>query len=158
MMRWTALRRVVVATTRPQEQARRWMGSDMPKPQSSQAELWEGHPKTKEGWETTTYLTYAASAILLTLAVGFSPETSIKVWASNEAQARLDLKDKKGDDFELEFGKHYGADNVKYDFTSLAAENPFNEEDDDEDEEGDEDDDDEEEEEVEVMEIMTEDE
>lgn len=45
---------------------------------SMEAELWQGHPKEPEGWETTIYLTYAASAILLTFALGFAPDTSIK--------------------------------------------------------------------------------
>lgn len=120
----------------------------MPKPQSSEAKLWQGHPTENQGWETTTYITYAVSTVLLTLAIGFTPETSIKVWASNEARARLDIKDRMGDgeEFVLEFGKHYGLPDEKYDFTSLKAENPFDEEDDDdeEDEEGDDDDDEEE--------------
>lgn len=121
----------------------------MPKPQSSEAQLWQGHPTHKEGWETTTYVTYAVSTVLLVLAIGFTPETSIKVWASNEAQARLDIKDKLGDgeEFTLEFGKHYGLPYVKYDFTSIAAENPFDEEDDEDDEEEEDEDDEEEDEE-----------
>lgn len=43
-----------------------------------EAELWQGHPKEPEGWETTIYLTYGATAVLLTMALGFAPDTSIK--------------------------------------------------------------------------------
>lgn len=60
---------------------RRWFGADhhgQPVPQSMQAELWEGHPKGEEGWETITNITYAVSAIMLVIAFGFSPETSIQ--------------------------------------------------------------------------------
>lgn len=53
------------------------MGGGQPISRSMEAELWQGHPKEPEGWETTVYLTYAASAILLTL-VGLAPDTSIK--------------------------------------------------------------------------------
>ena len=42
-----------------------------------EAELWQGHPKEPEGWETTIYLTYAASAVIFTF-VGLAPDTSIK--------------------------------------------------------------------------------
>jgi len=56
---------------------RRFMGGGQPISRSMEAELWQGHPKEPEGWETTVYLTYAASAILLTL-VGLAPDTSIK--------------------------------------------------------------------------------
>jgi hypothetical protein len=45
---------------------------------SMEAELWQGHPKEPEGWETTIYLTYGATAVLLTMALGFAPDTSIK--------------------------------------------------------------------------------
>ncbi len=43
-----------------------------------EAELWQGHPKEPEGWETTIYLTYGATVVLLTMALGFAPDTSIK--------------------------------------------------------------------------------
>lgn len=56
---------------------RRFMGGGQPISRSMEAELWQGHPKEPEGWETTVYLTYAASAVLLTL-VGLAPDTSIK--------------------------------------------------------------------------------
>ena len=52
-------------------------GGGQPVSQSMEAELWQGHPKEKEGWETTIYVTYAASAVLLTLALGFAPDTTI---------------------------------------------------------------------------------
>lgn len=45
---------------------------------SMEAELWQGHPKEPEGWETTIYLTYGATVVLLTMALGFAPDTSIK--------------------------------------------------------------------------------
>ena len=58
---------------------RRFMGGGgQPISRSMEAELWQGHPKEPEGWETTIYLTYAASAVLLTFALGFAPDTSIK--------------------------------------------------------------------------------
>lgn len=43
-----------------------------------EAELWQGHPKEPEGWETTIYLTYGATAVLLAMALGLAPDTSIK--------------------------------------------------------------------------------
>jgi hypothetical protein len=120
---------------------RRFMAA-MPKPQSMEAELWQGHPKHEEGWETTIYVTYGVTALLLGVTLFFSPETSIKTWASNEAQARLDLKG-----VELEFGKHYSDPDVKFDYDSFKPENPFNEEEDDDEEEEEEDDEEKEEEE-----------
>lgn len=57
---------------------RRFMGGGQPISRSMEAELWQGHPKEPEGWETTIYLTYAASAVILTFALGFAPDTSIK--------------------------------------------------------------------------------
>ena len=111
----------------------------MPKPQSMEAELWEGHPKHKEGWESTIYLTYGVATVLLTLTL-FAPETSIQTWASAEAQARLDQKD-------AQFGKHHSAPEIKYDFNSGMADNPLDEEDDDDDEEEEEEVDEDEEEE-----------
>jgi hypothetical protein len=59
---------------------RRFMGGGGGQPisRSMEAELWQGHPKEPEGWETTIYLTYAASAVILTFALGFAPDTSIK--------------------------------------------------------------------------------
>jgi hypothetical protein len=57
---------------------RRFMGGGQPISRSMEAELWQGHPKEPEGWETTIYMTYAASAVILTFALGFAPDTSIK--------------------------------------------------------------------------------
>lgn len=60
---------------------RRWFGADphgQPEPQSMKAELWEGHPKGEEGWERITQGTYIMAAILLGVAYGFAPETSIQ--------------------------------------------------------------------------------
>ena len=60
---------------------RRFMGGGgghQPVSRSMEAELWQGHPKEPEGWETTIYLTYGATAVLLAFALGFAPDTSIK--------------------------------------------------------------------------------
>ena len=57
---------------------RRSMGGGQPISRSMEAELFEGHPKEPEGWETTIYLTYGATVVLLTMALGFAPDTSIK--------------------------------------------------------------------------------
>ena len=57
---------------------RRSMGGGQPISRSMEAELFEGHPKEPEGWETTVYLTYGATVVLLTMALGFAPDTSIK--------------------------------------------------------------------------------
>jgi hypothetical protein len=59
---------------------RRFMGGGgghQPISQSMEAELFGGHPKT-EGWETATYITYALSTVLLVMACGFAPDTTIK--------------------------------------------------------------------------------
>ena len=52
-------------------------GGHQPISRSMEAELFGGHPK-EEGWETTTYITYAASAVLFLMATVFAPDTSIK--------------------------------------------------------------------------------
>ena len=72
------MRRLPSATARPTITPRRFMGGGQPVSRSMEAELWEGHPKEPEGWETTVYLTYGATAVLLTMALGFAPDTSIK--------------------------------------------------------------------------------
>ena len=54
------------------------MGGAQPESQSMQARLWEGHPTKPEGWENTLYATYAASAVVITLALGFAPDSSIQ--------------------------------------------------------------------------------
>lgn len=107
--------------------------------QSMEAELWQGHPKEPEGWETTTYVTYGLTVVILTMALGFAPDTSIKTWASSEARARLALQaDGKLD--EPVFGVHYDTPENKFDFESVSPDNPFNEDDDDDDDEEDEED------------------
>ncbi|KAL7551471.1 hypothetical protein ACHAWF_014664 [Thalassiosira exigua] len=105
-----------------------------------EAELWQGHPKEPEGWETTVYVTYAAAAIILTGTLGFAPDTSIQTWASSEARARLALQ-AEGKLDQPVFGVHYDTPENKFDFECDKPDNPFNEEEDDDDE----DDDDEEE-------------
>ena len=73
------LRRAVHESKTTRVGQRRSMGGGgaQPESQSSQARLFEGHPTTPEGWETPVYLTYAASAVLITMALGFAPDTSI---------------------------------------------------------------------------------
>ena len=80
------IRRVSVVATRSNNTQllrktppRRFMGGGgQPISQSMEAELWQGHPKEPQGWETTVYLTYAATAVILGLGLGFAPDTSIK--------------------------------------------------------------------------------
>mmetsp|Transcript_12105 Transcript_12105/g.19867 ORF Transcript_12105/g.19867 Transcript_12105/m.19867 type:complete len:163 (+) Transcript_12105:81-569(+) len=127
---------------------RRFMGGGQPISRSMEAELWQGHPKEPEGWETTIYMTYAASAVILTFALGFAPDTSIKTWASSEAQARLTLQAEGKLDKPV-FGVHYDTPENKFDFESVNPDNPFNEEDDDDDDDDDDDEEEEEEEEEE---------
>mmetsp|Transcript_24219 Transcript_24219/g.49590 ORF Transcript_24219/g.49590 Transcript_24219/m.49590 type:complete len:169 (-) Transcript_24219:365-871(-) len=138
------LRRLAVPTARPSAPApRRTMagGGHQPVSRSMEAKLFEGHPEN-EGWETTIYVTYAASLVLITFALGFAPDTSIKTWASSEARARLELQ-AKGKLDQPVFGVHYDTPENKYEFESKNPDNPFDEEEDDDD------DDDEEEEEEE---------
>eukprot|EP00561_Arcocellulus_cornucervis_P013895 CAMPEP_0185799290 /NCGR_PEP_ID=MMETSP1322-20130828/234_1 /TAXON_ID=265543 /ORGANISM="Minutocellus polymorphus, Strain RCC2270" /LENGTH=139 /DNA_ID=CAMNT_0028494851 /DNA_START=6 /DNA_END=422 /DNA_ORIENTATION=+ len=80
------------STARAQAQQTRKMGGGQPESQSMKARLWEGHSPEPEGWEPTIYATYVVGFGLITLALGFSPDTSIASWANNEAQARLDLQ------------------------------------------------------------------
>eukprot|EP00543_Licmophora_paradoxa_P002675 CAMPEP_0202443224 /NCGR_PEP_ID=MMETSP1360-20130828/2573_1 /ASSEMBLY_ACC=CAM_ASM_000848 /TAXON_ID=515479 /ORGANISM="Licmophora paradoxa, Strain CCMP2313" /LENGTH=148 /DNA_ID=CAMNT_0049058869 /DNA_START=79 /DNA_END=525 /DNA_ORIENTATION=+ len=125
--------------------SRRW-GSDMPRPQSMDAELWQGHPKHKEGWENILYATYGTAAILITIAVNFTPETSIQAWAEQEARARLALPA----DTKLEFGTHYQTSVTQSDLESqweafnMKAIKPGEDDDDDDDDDDDEDDEEEE--------------
>lgn len=56
---------------------RRFMGGGQPVSRSMEAELWQGHSKEPEGWETTIYFTYGATAVILAM-VGLAPDTSIK--------------------------------------------------------------------------------
>jgi hypothetical protein len=125
---------------------RKFGAGGQPQSQSQQARLWEGHNTEPEGWETTVYATYAASAVLITLALGFAPDTSIGTWASNEAQIRLDLK-KEGMLESAEFGTHYNVPSKVYDFDMKIIDNPFNEDDDDDDDDDDDEDDDDDDEE-----------
>jgi hypothetical protein len=118
---------------------RRFMGGGgghQPISRSMEAELFQGHPKEPEGWETTIYMTYAASAVLLAFALGFAPDTSIKTWASSEARARLALQ-AEGKLDQPVFGVHYDTPENKFDFESVNPDNPFNEADDDDEDEDD---------------------
>jgi|EP00979_Chaetoceros_neogracilis_P011711 hypothetical protein len=136
---------------------RSFAAGGQPQSQSQSARLWEGHNTKPEGWENTVYATYFASTVLITLALGFAPDTTINTWAANEARVRLDLKSQGkihdgdgGDDAEGEakqFGKHYNVPEQVYDFESVIIDDPFDEEqEDDEDDEDEEDDDDDDEE------------
>lgn len=135
-----AFRRLVVPVARPAALAsRRTMaggGGHQPVSRSMEAKLFEGHPEN-EGWETTIYVTYATSLVLLTFALGFAPDTSIKTWASSEARARLELQ-AQGKLDQPVFGVHYDTPENKYEFESKNPDNPFDEEEDDEDDEEDE--------------------
>ena len=51
------------------------------------------------------YVTGFLTAVMTILAVVFKPDISIQTWAREEAQARLDLKEKGFTDFK--FGTHY---------------------------------------------------
>uniref|UniRef100_A0A7S2WJX2 NADH dehydrogenase [ubiquinone] 1 beta subcomplex subunit 11, mitochondrial n=1 Tax=Eucampia antarctica TaxID=49252 RepID=A0A7S2WJX2_9STRA len=138
----TTVRRAVVTTAQ-----RRNMGGAQPVSQSMKAELWGGHSKEAEGWETTLYATYVGATILITMALGFAPDTTITTWASEEAQARLDLQ-ANGKMNAVEFGAHYNVPENMFDWESVNPDDPFNEDledDDDDDDEDEEDDDDEEE-------------
>ena len=106
-MRRTA--RSLLATPRTTTPARRTFAGDggYPggTPQSMKAELWEGHPKTPEGWEMDYYVTAGLTVVMAVMAIFFKPDISIQTWAREEAQARLDLKAQGFDKFE--FGTHY---------------------------------------------------
>ncbi|KAL3762955.1 hypothetical protein ACHAWU_001102 [Discostella pseudostelligera] len=123
---------------------RRYMGGGggdhhhQPISRSMEAELWQGHPKEPEGWETTIYLTYGATVVLLTMALGFAPDTSIKTWASSEARARLALQ-AEGKLDQPVFGVHYDTPENKYEFESKSPDNPFDEDEDDDDDDEEED-------------------
>lgn len=142
----SSLRSTINRTTRGSNQslAKRSFGAGQPESQSMKARLWEGHNTKPEGWEGTVYATYAAATVIITLALGFAPDTSINTWAANEARVRLDLL-KEGKIDKVEFGVHYNTAEKVYDFDSKIVDNPFNEEDDDEDDDDDDDDEDEEE-------------
>ncbi|KAL7488480.1 hypothetical protein ACHAW6_014077, partial [Cyclotella cf. meneghiniana] len=140
-------RRIVPVTKQTAPKRCMGGGGHQPISRSMEAELFGGHPK-EEGWETTTYITYAASAVLFLMATVFAPDTSIKTWASSEARARLRLQ-AEGKLDQPVFGVHYDTHENNFDFESVSPDNPFNEEDDededdaeveDEEDEGDEDD------------------
>lgn len=70
--------------------ARRSMGGGhQPISQSMEAELFQGHPKEPEGWETTVYITYATTVVILTCALGFAPDTSIKTVSTEYIHGHL---------------------------------------------------------------------
>ena len=126
---------------------RRSFGAGQPESQSMQARLWEGHNTRPEGWEGIFYATYAGATAIITLALGFAPDTSINTWAANEAKVRLDLM-KEGKIDKVEFGVFYSSEEkvyeTVYDFDSKCVDNPFNEEDDDDDDDEEEEDEEEE--------------
>lgn len=119
---------------------RRWFGGHdhhQPQPQSMQAELWQGHPKHEEGFERITEVTYAVATVLICVALGLAPDTSIQTWANNEAKARMQLK-ASGKVTEFEFGKHYNTAENMFNFEALDQKgyyDPFDEDGDDEEEE-----------------------
>eukprot|EP00804_Cyclotella_cryptica_P006667 CCRYP_008609-RA/>CCRYP_008609-RA protein AED:0.10 eAED:0.10 QI:84/0.5/0.66/1/1/1/3/220/158 len=139
-------RRIVPVTT--QSAPKRCMGGGgghQPISRSMEAELFGGHPKA-EGWETTTYITYATSVVLFLMATVFAPDTSIKTWASSEARARLRLQ-AEGKLEQPVFGVHYDTHDNNFDFESVSPDNPFNEEDDEDEDDADDEEEEEEEEE-----------
>merc|ERR1711862_1074773 len=127
-------------------------GVEPPEANSMKAELFgDDLEKNDTGWKLITQFTYAAALFICGLGF-FAPDTSIQTWASQEARARLKLRDKG---VKLQFGTHYGnEDSHEYDFeawekfdvSSLKFEDD-DDDDDDEDDEDDEDDDDEDDEE-----------
>ena len=64
-------------------------GGHQPISQSMEAELFQGHPKEPEGWETTVYITYATTVVILTCALGFAPDTSIKTVSTEYIHVHL---------------------------------------------------------------------
>jgi len=64
-------------SARAQAQQTRKMGGGQPESQSMKARLWEGHSPEPEGWEPTLYATYVVGFGLITLALGFAPDTTI---------------------------------------------------------------------------------
>ena len=115
----------------------------MPRPRSMDAELWGGHSKEPEGWETILYVTYGLATIMI-LCVNLAPDTSIQGWARDEAQARLAIL-AKDPDFKFQFGTHYNlgdeANYAAYDKFYDKSTRPGEDDDDDEEEEAEEDDD-----------------
>mmetsp|Transcript_30578 Transcript_30578/g.62417 ORF Transcript_30578/g.62417 Transcript_30578/m.62417 type:complete len:131 (-) Transcript_30578:125-517(-) len=67
----------------------------------------------REGWESVVYPCYIASTVLLVVGLSFKPRNDLKIWATDEAAARL----KRMDEGEpIEFGKHYGGVVNKFPF------------------------------------------
>jgi hypothetical protein len=83
----------VAAVRAPTRRSMGGGGGHQPISQSMEAELFQGHPKEPEGWETTVYITYAATVVILTCALGFAPDTSIKTVSSlhNDNQSLLQI-------------------------------------------------------------------
>ena len=134
----------VGAKRSPNKVLRRFMGSDMPVPQSQNAPMWVGHDPAvvTEGWEGSLYVYYALAVVMQLAIITVAPETSIESWARPEAQARLTLKERGFTDFK--FGTHYQdlLDNDRSEGWQKFTERSMNpEEDDDEDEEEDEEED-----------------
>jgi ESSS subunit of NADH:ubiquinone oxidoreductase (complex I) len=82
-------------------------------PQSMEAELFQGHSKHPEGWETSIYVTYSLAAVIWLAFLYLTPDTSIETWAHGEAKARLKLKEEQGFD-QFEFGVHYNNNPYSY--------------------------------------------
>jgi hypothetical protein len=115
----------------------------MPRPRSMDAELWGGHSKEPEGWETILYTTYALSCFMFVL-ISMAPDTSIQGWARDEAQARLDILE-KDPNFKFEFGTHYNkGESVNYEAYDKFYEKSTRPGEDDDDEEEEEEEDEEE--------------
>jgi hypothetical protein len=113
--------------------------AEMPVPQSSKAILFENHPKN-EGWEWTIAWWYSSSLVIM-IGIAMAPETEISTWATQEAAARLLLKDQGFTDFQ--FGTHY--QNLKKDermvtWDKFALKSTKMSEDDDDDDEDEDDD------------------
>jgi hypothetical protein len=107
----------------------------VPVPQSSTAVMFAGHP-AREGWESTIGWWYTSSFVLICIVINTTPDTSIQAWASQEARARLALKDKGFTDFK--FGTHYQSlskSELKSAWDSLSSKNTRMNDDDDDDEE-----------------------
>ena len=68
-----------------------------PESQSMKAPLWgvglDGKGGGRyNGWEAIVYPTYILATLILTVGVGFAPDTSIKTWANQEARVRINMK------------------------------------------------------------------
>ena len=131
-----------------QQQQKRMMAGDshMPKPQSEDAVLFGGHPTEPEGWETTIFVGYTLSFVMICCILIFEPETGIDNWANQEARARLKLKEEHGWTNDMfQFGVHYqnlNDDEVKEQWDKFSTNAlKMNDDDDDDDEDNDEEED-----------------